>query len=283
MAVREYRFTTGELRHRVAGDTGHIEGLAVRFDTFSQNLGGFVESVAKGAAVDSIAQKSQSKRNDIRGMYNHGRLGSGVVLARQANGTLRVSENEDGIAYEIDMNLRDSRARDVFESIDRGDVTQSSFGFRALPEGVTWGLTEAGFPHRRIDSMELFDVGPADMPAYLDATVDKRSIHLRSFLASHGHDFVPVLRDDEDPTDFLAYLAEIEKRTTATAEAGTKVTVVDDNGHPYEVTSGVVGEATRTVTKTITKPEGADAGPVEATPRLAVAQRRLQLLRTRAR
>ena len=223
----------GEMRHRTEGDVGHIEGYAVKFNRYSQNLGGYVEQIAPGAATTTIAEKAGSKKNDIRATYNHQQ-----ILARQATETLRVFEDEDGIGYEIALNLRVSAHRDVMEMVETELVTGSSFGFRTMPEGETWSLTDAGFPLVTVHNMELFDVGPVDFPAYLDSEAESRDlIRLRSFLVSQGVDASYAdlqLRDDADPLNFNSFVKEARARTRG-------------------------------------------QGPVEATPRLNMARRRLEL------
>ena len=55
------------------------------------------------------------------------------MLGRNQAGTLRLSEDDTGLAYEID--LPDTQAaRDVYALIERGDVSQSSFAFKVVKE-----------------------------------------------------------------------------------------------------------------------------------------------------
>jgi hypothetical protein len=53
-------------------------------------------------------------------------------------------------------------------SLERGDITQSSFGFRTILDD--WGFTEDEFPLRTLREVALGDVSPVTYPAYLDAT-----------------------------------------------------------------------------------------------------------------
>lgn len=139
-------------------------GYAARFDTLSQNLGGFVEQVAPGTFAKTIVEA------DIRALFNHD---PNQVLGRNRSGTLRLSEDDNGLAYELD--LPDTTAgRDVAALLERGDITGSSFGFRTVSD--EWAETEDGFPLRTLTAVSLRDVGPVTYPAYTDAEAGLRSL-----------------------------------------------------------------------------------------------------------
>lgn len=162
----QYRDHPAELRHRTEGEHAVIEGYASVFNSYSQNLGGFVEEILPGAFTNSITQKASSTRADIRGTYNHRQ-----VIARQHNGSLRTSEDNQGLHFEIDLNLRITAHRDLLESVEGQLVNGASFGFEMLD--WEWSHTQEGFPLLRQKAVELFDEGPVDFPAYLDTDVDR--------------------------------------------------------------------------------------------------------------
>lgn len=64
-------------------------------------------------------------------------------------------------------------ARDLTVSIDRGDISQMSFGF--LVEEDSWG-TEEGMDVRELRKVKLFDVSPVTFPAYPQTSVGVRSM-----------------------------------------------------------------------------------------------------------
>jgi len=164
---------------------GHkiIEGYAAKFDTYSENLGGFVEVIRAGAFKRALAD------DRIKGKYEHE-----LTLARSGAGTLRVSEDATGLPYEIDINPRDSEAMNVLARVERGDVAHSSFAFSLPKNGDTWTETEQGFPLREINSVaRLFDVSVVSDPAYEDTQASARA--LRSFAAAYGVE-VPEAADD---------------------------------------------------------------------------------------
>jgi hypothetical protein len=75
------------------------------------------------------------------------------------------------LRYEIDP--PDTTAgRDIVESIKRGDVDGSSFGF--MPKSQTW-RKEGKILVRELNDVDLFDVSPVTFPAY-----NSTSVHVRS-------------------------------------------------------------------------------------------------------
>lgn len=124
---------------------------------------GMVERIAPEAF-----DRALSDGDDARGLFNHD---SNHILGRVSSGTMRLSKVAEGLRYEID--LPDTQAgRDVAESVDRGDLTGSSFAFRV--ESVDW-TEEQEVNVRTIRSVELFDTGPVTYPAYLSTTTGIRA------------------------------------------------------------------------------------------------------------
>ena len=153
----ERRYVNTDVAIRSKADGGHvIDGYAAKFNKLSQNLGGFVEQIAPGAFTKTIQEA------DIRALFNHE---PGQVLGRNKSGTLRVSEDGTGLYYEIDL-PNTTLANDLRESMLRGDVNQSSFGFSTVSD--EWGLTEQDIPLRTLKEVKLYDVSPVTFPAYLD-------------------------------------------------------------------------------------------------------------------
>lgn len=164
MNVVERRTTTATVELRAEGDKRTAVGHAAVFGKLSQNLGGFVERVAPGAFTKTIDEQ------DIRALFNHH---EDHVLGRLGAGTLRMTEDDDGLSYEID--LPDTTiGRDVATLLARGDVSGSSFGFRVIED--EWGETEQGFPLRTLKQVSLRDVGPVTFPAYTDSKAALRSL-----------------------------------------------------------------------------------------------------------
>ena len=139
-------------------------GYAARYDALSQNLGGFVERISPTAFRKTL------KQTDVRALFNHQ---PDFLLGTTRSGTLRLSNESDGLAYEID--LPDTTVgRDVATLLERGDITGSSFGFRTIADD--WDKSKDGFPVRTLKEVALRDIGPVTFPAYPDASSALRSL-----------------------------------------------------------------------------------------------------------
>lgn len=159
---RECRTAATEFEVRARpGDSGGVvvEGHAAVFNRLSQNLGGFVEQIAPTAFDRSLGDNP-----DVRALINHD---PSKLLGRTRSGTLRLSKDSTGLAYEIDMPDR-SDARDMQVSMERGDISHSSFAFFVMPNGDDWTETEQGMPLRTLTAVSIHngDVSPVTYPAY---------------------------------------------------------------------------------------------------------------------
>jgi len=153
--IAELRADSGE------GEQRTIKGHAAVFNKKSEDLGGFVEKIAPGAFADTLDA-------DVRALFNHS---PDYVLGRTKAGTLRMEEDKKGLAVEIDP-PDTSFANDLMVSIERGDISQMSFGFRVLRE--EWD-EKPKTPVRTLHEVELFDVSPVTFPAYTQTKVAVRS------------------------------------------------------------------------------------------------------------
>lgn len=128
MPKHEIRTAAVELRAIEPPEGGgelRFDGYAAEFNTFSPDLGGFRERIAPGAFAGSLTA------DDIRCLFNHD---SNYVLGRNRSGTLRLTEDERGLHF--DVNAPDAQwARDLHKSVQRGDVTQCSFAFDVIGVG----------------------------------------------------------------------------------------------------------------------------------------------------
>tara|TARA_Y100000015_G_C2384318_1_gene86563 strand:+ start:131 stop:757 length:627 start_codon:yes stop_codon:yes gene_type:complete len=163
---RYVAFEGSKVEYRGEGDDKKpfLVGHAAVFNSLSENLGGFRELIHKDAFEDVL-------QNDVRALFNHD---SNLILGRTKAGTLNISVDDKGLRYELDV-PQTTAGRDLLISIERGDVTQSSFGFRVLEDN--WDEDDDGRWVRTIKKVKrLFDVSPVVYPAYPEATVAKRSL-----------------------------------------------------------------------------------------------------------
>lgn len=166
----ERRFYTGRLELRAEKDRPkQILGYAAVFNALSEDLGGFREIIEPGAFDDVLG-------DDVRALLNHD---PNLLLGRTTAGTLALSVDEVGLRYEITP-PDTSYANDLVVSLERGDLDQSSFGFRVAKGGDTWKEPAEDQPwYLRIihKFARLYDVSPVTFPAY-QAT----SVALRDYL-----------------------------------------------------------------------------------------------------
>lgn len=175
-AAAETRVLTRTVELRATGDgTNVATGYAAVFNRNSEDLGGFTESVAPGAFDKTLREA------DVVALWNHDEQD---LLGRTSARTLRLSTDEVGLRYEID--LPDTTAgRDLAVLLERGDVRGSSFAFRTIAD--VWEENEDAI-HRTLREVQLYDVSPVTRPAYPDTTSA-----LRSLAKSHALDLEDLL------------------------------------------------------------------------------------------
>lgn len=158
--------TRGSVELRKDGDKNVIVGYAATFDTESHDMGGFREVVRASAFERSLREKA-----DVIARANHH---SGSLLGRTSSGTLRLSVDERGLRYEVDV-PDTTGGRDTMEYIRRGDIHESSFAFRTPKDGARWAKQEDGSLLRELVDVDLVDVSPvADEAAYPETQVSAR-------------------------------------------------------------------------------------------------------------
>jgi uncharacterized protein len=165
---RECRtLAVGTVEARAAGDGGPamIVGYAARFNEPTSIGDFFLEVIAPGAFTEAVAN------DDVRAVFNHD---ENLVLGRTKSGTLRIFEDAIGLRYEIDPPDTQT-ARDLIESMRRGDVSQSSFAFSMRGGAESWDET-GNIPKRTITKIGvLYDVAPVTYPAYDNTEAGLRS------------------------------------------------------------------------------------------------------------
>ena len=188
-----------------------IRGYAAVVESESQDLGGFVEIIERGA-FDEVMRANP----DVFGKYNHER-----VIGRTSSGTMRLMVDERGLRYEIDP---PRSAADVVELIERGDVRGSSFAFRSNPKDETWQRDDKGRMIRRIKKFSfLGDAGPVDTPAYLatETYVSKRALEMANEQREAGVvEPAPAESAPQEPTEIDSPAAEERASVSLKPTAG---------------------------------------------------------------
>jgi HK97 family phage prohead protease len=156
-----------EIRAEGDAKSPRLVGHAAVFDAPSQDLGGFIEIVKRGA----FGRTLRSTTADPIALVQHMPQ---LVLGRRSAGTLRLHEDTKGLAFEIDV-PNTTAARDLLVSVDRGDIKGASFAFVVPAGGDAWDMRD-GIPHRSLIDVSLHEITITANPAYLDTTVARRSL-----------------------------------------------------------------------------------------------------------
>lgn len=146
--------------------TRSIVGYATTWDTWYDVAGGapygWSESIARGAATKSLAE-----RDDVRFLNNH----DGLPLARTKSGTMLLEADDMGLRVEVpNLDQSNPSAAELLSALDRGDVDQMSFAFQAIRQDWNSDYTE-----RRITELRLFDVSAVTYPANEATIIAARS------------------------------------------------------------------------------------------------------------
>lgn len=159
-----------ELRAAEDGNSRHVEGYAMVFDSQSEFLG-FYETIERGAITEELVNSS-----DIFATFNHD-MNKVFARSNQGEGSLSLSVDEKGLKFEFDVPNTDL-GDELLEYMRRGDINKCSFAFALDPsddEAETWESKD-GVYFRTIHKIAaLFDVSIVWTPAYADTEVSKRA------------------------------------------------------------------------------------------------------------
>ena len=153
---------------RAEGDSRTVRGRAVVFDSWSEDLGGFRERIAKGALDGVIA------RSDIFALMDHDRRRG--ILGRCKRGdevSLRLKVTDEGLEYEFEA-PETALGDELLSCLERGEIDGSSFAFTVLEDN--WERVGDEYQRTITKIDELHDVSPVYSPAYSQTTCDLRGL-----------------------------------------------------------------------------------------------------------
>lgn len=161
---RQVRCTPGEFHTREEEDGKRfIEGYFAVFGSDYDIGPGMTESIDEHAFDGALA-------DDIRCLTDHD---TRLVLGRTTAGTLSLSVDSHGLYGRALVNPNDQDALNTLARVDRGDVTQASFGFDILDEETAY--REDGSVHWTIKAVKLYEVSVCTFPAYKETNLSARS------------------------------------------------------------------------------------------------------------
>lgn len=179
------RTVSAELRADASADFV-ITGYAATYNSWSKDLGGFMECLLPGCF-----DRALSDGEDVKALFNHN---PSLILGRTKSGTLTVVSDSKGLKFRCQLDRNNTDHANIWSSLRRGDISECSFAF-AVSAGQSWA--EGGVSPdtgescllRTIKSVdELLDVSVVTYPAYNETSASARSKEKRSApdYGSHG-------------------------------------------------------------------------------------------------
>lgn len=139
-----------------------IEGYFAVFNSDYEIWDDAIETIAPTAFNNSMS-------NDVRALINHDTT---LVIGRTTNKTLELKTDSRGLWGRIRINPKDSDAMNIHARVERGDVTQCSFGF--FIRGEETEFLEDGKIKWTLTDVDLFEVSCCTFPAYEETTISAR-------------------------------------------------------------------------------------------------------------
>lgn len=142
---------------------------------------GFYEEIAPGAFTKTIDE------GDARFLIDHD---TRMVVSRVSAGSLRLAQDQVGLAVDADLDGELSYVRDLVVNLRNKNITGMSFGFRVVKDDwetvdvETTSGDKAEAELRIIREVQLFEVSAVTFPAYEDTDAGLRSVGVA--LAARG-------------------------------------------------------------------------------------------------
>lgn len=187
---------------RAEGDSRRVEGVAVVFDQWSEDLGGFREKIAPGALDGVIA------RSDIFALLDHDRRRG--ILGRSKRGdqvSLQLDVREDGLHYAFEAPETDL-GNEVLSCLQRGEIGGSSFAFTVLEDA--WERVGDEYQRTIMKIDELYDVSPVYSPAYSQTTCDLRGLDALKAEERAEEERAAAAKAEEKRIAFGKYIADLK-------------------------------------------------------------------------
>ena len=132
------------------------------------------ELIKPGAFAECLEQ-------DVRALTNHDTT---FVLGRTRAGTLALKEDNHGLWGSVTINRDDSDAMNLYARVQRGDVSQCSFGFDIKSEEFV--ENPDGSVRWIIKDVVLYEVSVCTFPAYAETSVEARKNDLDTIRRREG-------------------------------------------------------------------------------------------------
>ena len=164
----ELRFA--ELQLESVAEGLQVSGYVNKTNQWSQTLGvrkKFVERILPGTF-----QKAIQRGNEVDFLAEHD---GAKILSSTRNGSLSLYEDEHGLFMEATI-APTSWGKDYHTLIKEGIIQNMSFGMKVVHD--TWRKLADGTYERSIDDLYLAEVSAVKSPAYVQSTIQARSIEI---------------------------------------------------------------------------------------------------------
>ena len=159
---RQTRAMPTEFRTIEENGERYIAGYFATFGGVYELWPGATESIDPHAFDETLD-------DDIRALIDHE---TRLVLGRNKAGTLELRVDAFGLWGRIEINPDDTDAMNLYARVQRGDVSQCSFGFDILQEETD--IHKDGSVHWTIKKVKLWEVSCVTFPAYKDTSISAR-------------------------------------------------------------------------------------------------------------
>lgn len=163
LGSRQSSCKPGEFRAVTDGNEKYIEGYFAVFGSNYDIGPGMSESIDPHAFDDAID-------DDIRCLTDHD---TRLVIGRTTAGTFELSIDGHGLYGRALVNPNDQDALNTHARVDRGDVSQASFGFDITDEESE--VFEDGSVHWTIKGVKLYECSIVTFPAYAETNIEART------------------------------------------------------------------------------------------------------------
>lgn len=179
-----------------------VEGYALRFNTLSNDLGGFVETISPEAL-------KEADLSDVRCLIDHD---SSKVLGRTLSETLELEVDDEGLYFRCQL-PDTTYANNLYTSIKRKDINQCSFGFiLSEDDGDSFEKREDGLFKRTIRKIKsLFDVSIVTYPAYNDTDVAPALRSIEAIKESEQEELRKAQQEEQRKLDLVKAQIELLK------------------------------------------------------------------------
>jgi len=192
----ERRFIASEVRAETQDGKKVLSGYAAKYNTMSQDLGGFNETIAPGT-FDRAVKENQ----DVKMLVNHD---PNQIVGRNGK-NLELSSDKTGLKFRVTL-PNTQVANDLHENVRNGIMEQCSFGF--VTKGDRWmntrdkdfdmsavsyeGVEDKQNIVRQLTDVDLRDVSVVTSPAYPQTDVKARAAGVTAIeLRMHFPDGIP--------------------------------------------------------------------------------------------